>query len=137
MNDDEEEVLTIELEIVVPKNLDEASENGGQLGLMLFNKVIVAIRNILHDHGASGQDASNVVLNAQIVAYTYTMLTSIAAMEGSSMLPEDLQVKFAPILKEVMTFTADTFGRHAKKGLYSLRDRTGLRKDIGPPKEGP
>lgn len=123
MESDEEKVLTIELEITVPKNLNEASESGGQLGRILFNKVIVAIRNILHEQGASGQDASNVILNAQIVAYTYTVLTAIAAMEGSSMLPEDLQPKFGPLLMDVMKFTADTFGNHAKKGLYSIRER--------------
>jgi hypothetical protein len=133
MSDDEERNvlgLKIELEILIPKTIDEASREGGQLGRFLFNKVFVALRNLLQENGASGEDASNAILNAQIVSFAYTLATAIAAMEGSSMLPEDIEKKITPILRDVMHFTGELIGQHAKKGLFSIRDRTGIKNDL-------
>jgi hypothetical protein len=122
--DDSETVLNIELEVVVPKDIDHASGTGGPLGLLLFNKVICGIRNLMQENGATGENASNAILNAQIVSFAYTMATVIAAMEGSSMLPDDLIPKVAPILKDIMQLTGEVIERHAKRALFSIRDRT-------------
>lgn len=133
MNDDEERILTVELELVVPHNIDEASKNGGELGKTLFSKVIVALRNLVHEHGASGEDASNVIINAQIVSFAYTIATASCAMEGSSMLPEDIEKKVTLITNDVMRFTGELLGRYSEKGQYLIRERPRLEGDVNGP----
>lgn len=117
-------VLKIELEIPIPDNIDEASGSGTELGLVLFNKVIVPIRNAIMSAGATGNDASNSIFNAQIVSYAYTLATTIAAMEGVSLSPEHIQKKFPQILKETMYFTSEVLERNVDNGLFVLKDKT-------------
>ena len=114
--------VAIELAVVVPTDIDDASRTGGKLGQLLFDTVIVGIRNAMQANGATGQDASNAIVNAQIVSFAYTLVTTIAAMEGSSLVMKDLKPKVDLVLKEVMSFTGEMLGRHSQRGLFSIRD---------------